>query len=85
MMKNINEKYKCGWCPLCNQGWIIIVKDIQTSNLYLRCAECDTEWINPYKLVKENCLQFNTFGKYALPTEKEIADIGWLNFATKYE
>ena len=31
--------YKIAWCPLCEQGWVVIVKDKQTSQLYAYCTE----------------------------------------------
>ena len=69
-----------GWCPLCDQGWITVVKSILTSNLYLCCRECDTEWKNPYKLEAEHCLPFNTYGRYEFPTKDEIINYGWSEF-----
>ncbi|WP_197144221.1 hypothetical protein [Lysinibacillus sphaericus] len=77
--KMINE-YKVDWCPLCDQGWVIIVKDIQTSSLYLCCKECESEWKSPYEITQEQCLPFNTYAKYDFPTEDEVISYGWAEF-----
>ena len=51
--------YKIAWCPLCEQGWVVIVKDKQTSQLYAYCTECETEWNDPAKGIKEeSCLPY---------------------------
>ena len=44
--------YKIAWCPLCEQGWVVIVKDKHTSQLYAYCTECETEWNDPAKGIK---------------------------------
>ena len=77
--KMINE-YKVDWCPLCDQGWVIIVKDIQTSNLYVCCKECESEWKSPHEITQEQCLPFNTYAKYDFPTEDEVISYGWAEF-----
>ena len=54
--------YKIAWCPLCEQGWVVIVKDKQTSQLYAYCTECETEWNDLAKGIKEeSCLPFGAF------------------------
>ena len=74
----MRKVYKAGWCPLCRQGWIIVVKDIRASVLYLCCAECETQWENPNRLKEGICLPFNTYGKYEYPSENEIVKQKWL-------
>lgn len=44
--------YKIAWCPICDQGWVEIVKDSKTSQLYAYCTECETEWNDPAKGIK---------------------------------
>ena len=66
--------YKIAWCPLCEQGWVVIVKDKQTSQLYAYCTECETEWNDPAKGIKEeSCLPFGAFGQFVPPTFEEIS------------
>jgi len=76
----MRKLYKVGWCPFCEQGWIIIVKDINTSELNLCCTECETHWENPYELYEEHCLKTNKYGKYEIPAEDEIINSGWSEF-----
>ena len=58
--------YKIAWCPLCEQGWVVIVKDKQTSQLYAYCTECETEWNDPAKGIKKNlvCLLVHSDNLY---------------------
>mgnify|MGYP001782236288 FL=1 len=73
--------YKIAWCPLCEQGWVVIVKDKQTSQLYAYCTECETEWNDPTKGIKEeSCLSFGTFGQFVPPTFEEISKSDWYKY-----
>ena len=74
------SKNKVKWCPLCDQRWVQIVKEIETQKLYLCCKECETEWIDPNNIEENTCLAFNSFGKYTLPDEKEIEEIKWCKY-----
>ena len=42
MYKNV-----VGWCPICNQGWIRIVVDDDSNQLFCCCSECENEWNDP--------------------------------------
>ena len=80
---NVMEKgmYKIAWCPLCEQGWVVIVKDKQTSQLYAYCTECETEWNDPTKGIKEeSCLPFGAFGQFVPPTFEEISKSDWYKY-----
>lgn len=56
----------------------MIVKDKQTSQLYAYCTECETEWNDPTKGIKEgSCLSFGTFGQFVPPTFEEISKSDW--------
>jgi hypothetical protein len=80
---NVMEKgmYKIAWCPLCEQGWVVIVKDKQTSQLYAYCTECETEWNDPAKGIKEeSCLPFGAFGQFVPPTFEEISKSDWYKY-----
>ena len=73
--------YKIAWCPLCGQGWVVIVKDKQTSQLYAYCTECETEWNDPTKGIKEeSCLSFGTFGQFVPPSFEEISKSDWYKY-----
>jgi len=37
---------KIGWCHVCNQGWVSIVK-ADNELCYCMCEECETEWNSP--------------------------------------
>ena len=77
--------YKIAWCPLCEQGWVVIVKDKHTSQLYAYCTECETEWNDPAKGIKEeSCLPFGAFGQFVPPTFEEISKSDWYKYINIY-
>jgi len=75
-----NNKVK--WCPVCNQGWIEIVKETETGSLYLCCTECETEWANPSDIQVENGTQAH-YSSCADPTSEEIEAMNWDRFIMK--
>ena len=44
------NNYRVAWCPICNQGWVEIVKNRKSGLLYLCCDECKAEWTNPEEI-----------------------------------
>ena len=57
------------------------MKDKQTSQLYAYCTECEAEWNDPTKGIKEDsCLPFGTFGRFISPTFEEITKSGWYKY-----
>lgn len=76
-------KNKVSWCPMCNQGWVQIVKEIESSNLYLCCSECETEWAKPDDITDTSCLPFESFGKYISPTQDELKLVSWDQYIIK--
>jgi hypothetical protein len=77
-MKNIVK-----WCPLCDQGWVCIVKDKKTHQLFLCCDECETVWENPVDISEESCMSFNSHEQYEYPTDEDIEKEEWNNFIIK--
>lgn len=79
----MNLENKVKWCPVCEQGWVKIVKEINTDKLYLCCSECEAEWSDPDKIEENTCLPFNFFEKYIIPTEEDIKKKGWDKYIIK--
>ena len=74
------SKYKVSRCPVCNQGWIEIVKEKKTGILFLCCDECEAEWENPKEIgVRGKGSRFK-FGKSIEPSYDEMVDRGWKNY-----
>lgn len=72
-------KYRVAWCPICGQGWVEIVKDKLTDELFVCCTECESEWVSP-DAVKS--VKLSTQGKYGETVEPgfdEIIRAGWIN------
>lgn len=42
--------YFIGNCPICRQGMQEILKERETSKLYICCDECEAEWHTPQEL-----------------------------------
>lgn len=68
---------KVKWCPICNQGWVEIVKDISTETLFCCCSECESEWNTPFNIEKKTCNLENKFGFIEDPDYDEIEKLGW--------
>ncbi len=71
--------FKIKWCPICDQGWVQIVKEKTTGTLFLCCSECETEWSNPEQIFIENGTQ-DMYGYIEEPTMDEVKKIGWDGF-----
>ena len=39
--------YNIGYCKICKQGLLEIVKDKLTKKKFICCDECEAEWNNP--------------------------------------
>ena len=76
-------EFKIAWCNVCKQGWIEIFKDTTTTQLFLSCSECETEWEKPIELT---LLEKGTQGKHLqaeTPTYEEIYSLGWEKYLIK--
>ncbi|WP_433958709.1 hypothetical protein [Cytobacillus horneckiae] len=71
-----NYEYKVKWCPICEQGWIEIMKDIERNRLLLICNECESEWENPRDINFSNSKEQLSIN-IKKPTHKEIGENGW--------
>lgn len=77
---NNDYKYKVAVCPFCKQGWVEIVKEVDTNTLYLCCNECEIEWDLPNDVL--NTIKGTRFkyGKVTEPTFEEICTKGWKDY-----
>jgi hypothetical protein len=71
-----DEKFKIKWCPVCDQGWVVVAKDKTTKILFCYCLECETEWKQPLDIgVKAGA--HNHFGVATEPSVEDIRLLGW--------
>lgn len=68
--------FKVKWCPICNQGWVQIVKEKETGNLFLCCEECESEWNNPEQILGEKATR-DVYGYIEDPTMDEVKEKKW--------
>jgi hypothetical protein len=71
---NIYE-FKVKWCPVCNQGWVEIVKQLNTPHLLLQCSECESQW-DGLEALKEGCFKLDEV-TVTKPHFEEIKECGW--------
>lgn len=67
---------KVKWCPICDQGWVEIMKDIDNNKLFLICSECESEWGNPEAIFVSNEKE-QLCENISAPTDEEIKKMGW--------
>jgi formate dehydrogenase maturation protein FdhE len=70
-------KYKVAWCPICSQGWVQIVKDVVTKELFVMCDECETEWNHPENVQQSKAKTDTNDNLATTPTDDEIRSANW--------
>ncbi|MBB6401909.1 hypothetical protein HNP92_001214 [Methanococcus maripaludis] len=75
-------QYKVAWCPFCDQGWVVIAKELNTGELYLFCEECELEWDDPKNITKNNGTR-DKYGRITLPSIEDIREKGWEDYIIK--
>lgn len=79
----VNYKNKVAWCPICNQGWVEIVKDVETNELLLMCDECENEWDQPSEVKSFNARTEINDSRVTSPTDEEIQRVNWEKYIIK--
>ncbi|MFC3883446.1 hypothetical protein ACFOU2_07910 [Bacillus songklensis] len=69
--------FKVAWCPICSQGWIEIVKDVETKELFVMCNECENEWNHPTNIKASKARTEVSENPVIKPIYEEIKSIGW--------
>ncbi|WP_342578551.1 hypothetical protein [Psychrobacillus sp. FSL K6-2843] len=70
-------EYKVAWCPICSQGWLEIVKDTATDELFVLCSECENEWDSPLKITISQAREEVSENLVSEPTKDEIISVKW--------
>lgn len=76
-------KNKVAWCPLCDQGWVMIKKEIVSGDLFCYCDECLNIWLDPSNITPETSVALfikGIWGDSCEPTEEEITLRGWQKY-----
>jgi uncharacterized Zn ribbon protein len=68
---------KVAWCPICSQGWVEIVKDVGTDDLYVLCDECLNEWNHPENIEVSTARTEINDNRVNTPTDEEIRSANW--------
>ena len=69
--------YKVKWCPICNQGWVEIVKDSYSGELFCCCSECENEWDDVDTINRNSCNYPYKHGAIEDPDIAEIIEKKW--------
>lgn len=81
LSKEPENEFKVGWCPICNQGWQVIVKDTDTEKLFIMCEECLSLWDHPLNIkMGKKALDKNNWIDEVIPTYREIERAGWVRY-----
>lgn len=72
-----------GWCPVCDQGWVELVKEGVTGKLFFCCMECETEW-NVSVQIKADNGTHDRFRQAIKPTIEEIKRADLKGILKKY-
>lgn len=79
-MKSIDEgQFKVGWCPICNQGWQVVMQTTD-GRLAVRCEECMSAWPTPEDINDPIKATFNELELVSAPTYQELVECGWDEF-----
>ncbi|MEW4286213.1 hypothetical protein [Priestia koreensis] len=78
-----NFEFKIAWCPICSQGWVEIVKDIETKELYVMCNECENEWDHPLEVKTSKARTEINENLVTIPTIEEIQSVDWGKYIIK--
>lgn len=76
----MNNKVSIGYCPVCRQGILEIVKELSTGKFYICCDECEAEWITPENAIAGKNGSRNKYGKSVFATDDEINQLGWKKY-----
>lgn len=82
MSEKNNYAFKVAWCPVCDQGWVEVVKECGSKHLFLRCTECEMNWDN-FESFSSGMGMFHKYGLVEDPTVDEVKEIGWDKYILK--
>lgn len=77
-------KFRVKWCPVCDQGWVNIAKEVVTQKMFVFCDECEAEWESPEKITTDTETRFS-YGRRAIPTLAEIREMQWEQYLLEKE
>ena len=66
--------FKVQWCPICNQGWVEIVKDTVSGQLFCCCSECENEWDDVKNISNKTCNKEYRYGCITDPDYEEVIE-----------
>ena len=70
---------KIGWCYICNQGWVSIVRTIENLH-YCICEECETEWDSPENFFSKNGGTHFKYSSAIYLDDEDIENCRWKNY-----
>jgi len=68
-----------GECPVCHHGRQFVRKVRETSEFFLRCEECESEWQTPDTASDPSKTMFRKFSNDTLATREDMEDHPWAN------
>ena len=70
-------------CPVCEQGRLLLFKDLTANRLYLHCEECEWGWHDPERAADKDAgfLTLDQQFEAAPASVDDIQSFGWERYA----
>lgn len=77
------QTYKVEWCPICDQGWIEIMQEVESNCYFVMCAECMHEWDKPEDIKTKPPVDVANRNILHYPSLEDIKQLGWEQYIIK--
>jgi hypothetical protein len=71
-----------GFCRICGQGRLFVLRDNVTGDLYVMCEDCESEWLSPSEALNLGSSLKDTHGASTNINVQELEDHEWLEYVT---
>ncbi|WP_341201338.1 hypothetical protein [Planomicrobium okeanokoites] len=75
--------FKVAWCLVCAQGWVEIVREKETNNLFFLCEECETQWKTITDVLNNKNGIHDDTSIVTEPFLEEVERMGWSGLILK--
>jgi hypothetical protein len=69
-----------GVCRICSQGRLVITRDDESGILYIRCEECESEWVSPEQSRSLDAATQGVHGRSTMLDRAEVLEHPWSRF-----
>ena len=69
-----------GYCPVCGQGRLWVVRENATGTLYVSCDECFAQWDSPQHIGLADVVYGEKYGPFSPMRVEDLRDHPWFSF-----